>query len=1028
MLLKNLQLALFQKQGSQLPGRLIFAEQSDHDDDDQKSGATNTPRYQQIPEEEYKQEIRGLVAKNILDQAEANKKLAEAEKYYTQQHNQKSEKTEAQKKQEAYEKALKTAEDKRWQGKESKKALAEIETGRVSTLAELRGWVRGELEELGLDFKDEDRVHRREIAKVQDQLFKRIKSLLNPDERTHQKILQEYEKDNKAALECYNKLRSLFADPAKVDFIRYLASKNLPSHSKEKDNDATTLQASAKDILQLQKKIAWPEAGPGSDQYYDFLYLTDRPHLLRRSINLIEDLHSNWSKAKVEEKKLLIARIDGYESSLGRLGYRIMEDPHRTTATQIAAEEWPALRKSRENDIEVMREILRTEKDSEGSNIDRSGRLGATTESDLRLVNAILTAHENEILEEEKTLEQANAIAKADTKIAEKDDTKDEQRQAEELKRTTSVSTPQLTIAKSEDDGINNIYKKIKNVFTAKGRVQWYSLHDIAEAFKLVKEALEKHADSVSQDKAGTLGQSMLFWRPVVQERAKLIDRSGEKSRAEDLKKTLINEDYEKLIAELNEPPTKDKRRAILEVLADRGNLRMSDRRLVNAVIPKTRPITEAEWIACEGSGDYTPIRDKFKYAIDNEFIGEIGYGKELFNKQDAGVSNKKSEGEKYLKTAAAGSGRSEAGMMISAIDKASLEGGSIIAGMLKESVSSTGNLQTNNASFSTVEILGEKGLTTMDANCTIGLIALKIVDGYLRGNLDIEMIQQEISVGAGEGAYKPLCAFEDVLVNKVNDPKNKGRKVTQLEAWGWIKNGRITELGQTQIINFFDTRVAWDDDGKPIHIGADSFNYARHSEKAGTIDDLKVNDKMLSGCVKANSLDLYDNATRMHSSTSKLNARTDHVKGLIKAATEEIIDASIMRQSKRYQEGKDKFFCQNTDARLERGIEALVLMFDNLATKLRDPTPFLQSGSSASYRVTKRNYNFETEADQKEYGTFVKQEAPKAALRDFIENELAVVGLKNNKPGEYQRIMDALARLERQAVEKVNVKKQDRH
>ncbi len=993
MNLKNYQLDLFQKTGSSKPERLVWTDTSSREQEGSRTVDLDPSSYRKFGD--YQVIVAREWMQNNIDDLEKDRLLKNGKEHFDDKEKAVKEKSEDLAKYGEIKNEIEDFREKKNMNKKAKEAIAEIEADNIKDLKDLRKWVLSEMKEFGIDVETSDSVTQKEIRKIQADLEWRIHDLLNKNEPRHRKILQEYDSENRLAIKCHIKLREFFNDPDRVKFIEYITKLKIPAGLEKESR----IIHSAEAILDLKGKFSvkdkswnqdW-EKLKGDDAYlkWDFLAFTENPHILMQSLNAIEDLQKNVQMTKLVEAKDLDNQLAEYETSLSTLSDRIKKGNSKEAV--ILKGEWKESEEAKRRDVKAMQELINED-----------------IEENRRLVGAMLRGQEKEIRDINNLLDEATAQPKQDPEL-------------------NSTSMPELdTDLDADKGGIQGIYHQLHQIVTIKGKIRWYSFHDIAGAFELVSEALKKHAESVSEDKSGPLAHGMLFWRPVVAEKAEQLDRGKEKGRADEIKKNVENYAYEKLLAELALPPAKDYRRAILETLATRGNLRMSDHRLISAVIPSnsSRAISKETWLKCESSGDYTPIRDRFKDAIDKDFIGEIGYGQKLLEMQTSGEEEKESKGKKYSEGAASGSGESELQMIFSQIDKANLEGGTMPYGMIKHSLGQTGNLYTNNPSFIETELkTKDDDRKTFEANVTVGFFALKLVDGYLRGYIDPESIQQRLSTQT-EGSYKPLCAFEDMINIKVRDPKDPTRSITLFEAWGWIADGYITELGKNQIINFFDTRVAWDSDGNARHIGVDSVNYIRHSSKLASIQEAKegVNDKMLGNTVKASSFDLYDQATRTHTSSSILNATPNQIKNLFKAATEEIIDARVLQESKRYIDPDEDVFRENTDVRLKRGVDALEVMFTNLSKNQRDPSVFFEA--SHAYRMLDRETAADTKEEQVEYGRHASKDIKRFNLKQFIKHQLAVAGLKNDRPDDYQKIMTAFAAFEKQNQEKRKISK----
>ena len=265
---------------------------------------------------------------------------------------------------------------------------------------------------------------------------------------------------------------------------------------------------------------------------------------------------------------------------------------------------------------------------------------------------------------------------------------------------------------------------------TLKGRIRWYSWYDISGTFKLITESWKKHTESVSEDKRGPLAQKTMFWKKEVVRRIHHKDIADERGRSDELKKTYKNFDDKQLLAELKELPAKDRRRAILESLADRGNLRMSNKELIKIVCPGR--FDDNDWEAADDSADYTPMRERFKKDIDGWFIHEDNYGKELLEMHNAGFSKAEGNGKSYAGSNESTSTRAEIHNIGNQIQRASKEGEGIVVGILGEMVDRA-NAFSDNTQFGDVEIRMDGSKKNITRSADMGLVGLLITDAFMQ-------------------------------------------------------------------------------------------------------------------------------------------------------------------------------------------------------------------------------------------------------------------------------------------------------
>ncbi|MFH0776427.1 MAG: hypothetical protein V1936_02340 [Patescibacteria group bacterium] len=859
----------------------------------------------------------------------------------------------------------------------------------LTEIADIRNLVRKELRDF-LEIPSGEKIEEiikdeswREFLQFENEIFTRITELLQ--ENDYAVINATIERDKKRSRECYQKLKAFFTDAARKNFLlNVLKLKGIPAGDRMNIN---TLNVFAK-----QMEGRWENT--------DSLVGVVKPEeliALEQSLNAVESFYQKWNSiTEIKERNTLERELFGFEKTLQSFNDDMRENPPKAVELAWLVEIWPDLFKRFQADWKRLRALLAEDQ----------------SEANRRLAQAFLEGSAEEL----KKLKDARGQVEIQSRPKTKKDEQSEQA-PEQNDSNIVVEAPRLGMTEHGGHGhgghapnaLNKLGKAAKEFFTARGRIRWYSFHDIEESFKLIAQSWKKHTESHTEDKSGVLADKLMFWREEVRRRVHETDLIKEKGRADERKKRYKNVAYEELIAEAIDLPAKDKRRAILEVLAERGNLRMSDHRLINAVTNNS--ISAGEWNYADRTCDYANIITKFKRSVDTYYIGEIGYGQQLIDMQTSGQANKESLGEKLGDHTVAGSPGAECGMVAVQIDNAGLEGDNVLTGILKKGFG-RGNKHTDNLNFCKINIRTDKGDVVYRENATAGLDALKIVDGYLKG-----LISNQTIAGLSkknEAGYTPYAAFQDILTSKKKDPDNPDRYISDMEKWGWIEHGVITELGKQQIINFFDSRVAFDKDGKIIHIASASATYSRHSTKYTSISDFRglgipVADKMRTTCIKAGGLEIYDNATQRAQGTNQLIGQQQEVTFLIKAACEEIEDGITM-----IRHGQDDTVKADGKNRLEKGTKAIEIMLGNIVKNTEDRRTFSRGYGNPAYNIMQRKKNIE---DKVHYGRVVGNDnINTGGLWGFLEYYLTTLTGADQDPAfrdNYLRIKRAYENFE---------------
>lgn len=902
----------------------------------------------------------------------------------------------------------------------AKNAVDALRQGYIESIDSLRDFVRTEVERIGVPFEDaKDKKLFDAMRALESEIWTTVERLI--DRKQYRSVLDSIKQDKERAKRCYQKLRKIFYKKGE----KFNPQLNLLNFLRHKES----IPAGEKmNIDKLFEYAALME--PRWDNTNTLINVVNPQELagLELALDSVNTLYDKWKDTVPLERFQINRRLNEYDKELSRLKNRVETHKHSQEIQEAIAQgtnaEWGTVYSRKKDDLDRLVELFKNNDD------DPTRRLITTfldgNLEDLKGWNGLIDEEDRMIAEIENM--------EAEKKAAQK--SREEKSQADTVDRSPLNEFPEDS--QHSPSVMERFLKRLHTTMTANGNIVWYSYHDIKESFKLIGEAFKKHAESVSEDKTAPLATGLTFWRPEIQRRINEQDLIGEKGRAEERKKNYKNYNYERLIAELGPPwPAKDKRRAILEILAEKGNLRLSDRRLIQTICPGH--FTLRDWEEADAKADYTRMRAAFKNSLDNSFIEEIGYAEELLNKQASGVDTAAEAGKKL-----AGSGESVAtsaelnifNVQRNKSYKLGTEGEGELAGML-ETMVGRGNAFSNGSAWIDLFIRTKgKHEALKNRNADMGLVGLMLTDSYLKG-----AVSREFMAGIGkkhESGFNPFSSMSDILAIKKEVEVNGVKKTMCLfEEWGWIvedgNNRYITDLGKTQIVNFFNTRnaraaVRGDNgaltgDMKFVHLAIDSGTYQRHSRRHSNVRDaarqsIKVGDKLISYLVKKSNTDLFNNATEFSKGgTGSMVGETDETASLIKAGVEDFVDGvQMMRDNERYYnkmsgkevrrdpvtgEFKDDQGNKVNDIavgrygkeRLERGAKILTRMFENL---------FLYSEDR---EILNQNTQYCT-SEKDQDGMAVKTGG--ANLRDFLQTNLKQYA----DTREYQEVMEAFERL----------------
>ncbi|MFA5351986.1 MAG: hypothetical protein WC304_01760, partial [Candidatus Gracilibacteria bacterium] len=773
--------------------------------------------------EVYKAHIEKAKKLGRIEKEKADALLTNGYNWFT---DRKADKAVSDRQKPTLDKLAKLAEEKK-DVKIAKRAKAELDKGKegyIQNLRSLREFVRSEIESLGVEFTDKDEELFKAFRKFEEGIVKSVIDTL--DDRQHRQILDEVESEKKRAEVCWQKMRDIFGDTDKRKFLDFLAQKNIPADTK----------------LNIKVLISIGEGMENKwDKFDSFIGITDPLALyqLEDALNAVGNIYSHWETTGDEDVKILKRRLGELDKGLSNLAFELTEASPSELNQKLRGSFI-----NRQSDIKQLEKLLE----------------GAAGPADRRLVKAFLDGQEAAFKEQKETFEAQTAFDKTGvetkTKILSEKDLEEQKARTQDNAKFDEIlkaKGPHDHHGKGVVGGTLNVLYK---AFTANGHITWYSVYDIEHAFKMISEAWRKHGDAVSDTKAGPLAEKTMFWREAVEKRIMHAHLSHEQGHAEEHKKTYKNVDADHLISELAERPTPDIRRAILEVLAERGLLLMCNRKLVDTVCPHR--FSDADWASAEKKSDFTMMREAFKRGAD-VFIGETNYGAGLLDKQAAGVMSNEESGKKLLSASNAISPEGEIAMFSAQIKKARMEGEGKLFGQIQTSLG-MGNAHSNNGSSANITIRIDGHDKEITRGADLGLYGLLFTEGFVRGEISREAIYRWGP--ENEGGMMAFAPIQDFLARKAQTDAETGKNVCEFEYWGWIdeSKGTITKLGSTEIPKFFNTRNAKAKikDGKGgtyekiIHIASDDSTYKRHSSRRSNIKEARnikhgVGDKMSS-------------------------------------------------------------------------------------------------------------------------------------------------------------------------------------
>jgi len=949
-------------------------------------------------------EKRLLFVDKNPDAESINKKKTENSTKKTKDKKEKVEINEAEKTLRKIETARKNESKK---GEIAGEAVQNIREGYLDSVKKLREFIRKKIDDLGVgNFKSENAQERWALQEFVKEIEKRVNSLLNGVDAD--KIKKEVEAEKVLAQKCWRQMQDIFSDEKKL-FLEALRVRDLPAGLADKSKNFDIAK-----IFELKNKaISSDEILIGT--------VNEDLFLLEESLNSIKKLYRKWKSAKFENKAKTRWRLDSAEKNFAKLKFGIQENEE----FRHLSENWDKFAELKKNNFQQFRKILSDPNSSE---------------SDLKLLTAFLDSEDEEFDQLQKKLEeiQKQKFAEKPDKIKNLPNKEEEKERHSD--RKIDDERDDLESHRDKKTTTHKLVEKLVNGLTLNKKIRYYSIFDIVESLKLVKDAWKKHGESVSQDKRPALAEGLMFWRQEVARRIHHIDIAEERNRADDLKKTYKNFTDERLLAELDELPTKDRRRAILESLADRGSLRMSNRALIRIVCPGE--FEEKDWEEADMKILYSPMREAFKRNIDKKFIGEVNYGKELLQMQNTGFSKAEDAGKQFASSNEAGSTRAEVSMLEKQIYRVPMEGEGNVTGVLTEMINRA-NTFGNNGDFIKSEIMINGERREINRIADMGLVGLFITEAFTRNKLSRELMMY---IGKShEQCFRPFSVFQEVVgAKKIKDPIT-GRNISHFEYWGWVNKNGVTNLGETQIINFFNTRNAKAQIETPqgkiekiVHIATDSCYKIHSGTRVNSIEQVrannKVGDKFTGYIMKATGIDVYDQATRLRRDTGSATGELREITSMIKAGVEDFADGRQMMDS-----GKERYFDSLSDKevnsdghfidpttqeideeenrkrggpigqerilamgeiRMERGKEILVRVLRNMWLYREDRKILEVSPLYTFYDRENTDEGVAQESSTKITGT----------LREFLETSL---GQKWKNTPEYQEIMHAVARLE---------------
>ncbi|MDD3066879.1 MAG: hypothetical protein PHO48_03555 [Candidatus Gracilibacteria bacterium] len=836
---------------------------------------------------DYQNHIKKALELGLIKDTEASVFLENARNYFT---NRDADESVKNRQKPTLDKLAKLAEEKK-DVKIAKRAKAELDKGKegyIQNLRQLREFVRSEIESLGVEFTDKDEELFKAFRKFEEGIVKSVIDTL--DDRQHRQILDEVESEKKRAEICWQKMRNIFASQERRDFLDFLVQKNIPAQTK----------------LNIKTLMA---IGEGMENYWDkfdsFIGITDPLVLyqLEDALDAVDGLYSSWEVTGDEDVKILKRRLGELDKGLSNLAFELTEASPSELHQKLKGSFI-----NRQSDIKQLEKLLE----------------GAASPADRRLVKAFLDGQESALQKQKSAFEAQTSLDKtADAAVSEPPKLDPKEAEAKTLE---NAKLNEILKSKGPHDHhghstIGSTLKTLDKIFTANGHITWYSVYDIEHAFKMIGEAWRKHGDAISDTKAGPLAEKTMFWREAIEKRILHAHLAHEQGNAEEHKKTYKNVDADHLISELAERPTPDIRRAILEVLAERGLLMMCNRKLVDTVCPGR--FSDADWASAEKKSDFTMMREAFKRGAD-VFIGETNYGAGLLDKQAAGVMSNEESGKKLLSASNAISPEGEIAMFSAQIKKARMEGEGKLFGQIQTSLG-MGNAHSNNGSSANITIRIDGHDKEITRGADLGLYGLLFTEGFVRGEISREAIYRWGP--ENEGGMMAFAPIQDFLARKAQTDAETGKNVCEFEYWGWIdeSKGTITKLGSTEIPKFFNTRNAKAKikDGKGgtyekiIHIASDDSTYKRHSSRRSNIKEARnikhgVGDKMSSYLVKNATSAMFNNATSIKPMDGTMLGETFEIASLIKSAAEDMQDGYEMMQK------GERYYDKNTGKEIE--------------------------------------------------------------------------------------------------------------
>jgi len=500
---------------------------------------------------------------------------------------------------------------------------------------------------------------------------------------------------------------------------------------------------------------------------------------------------------------------------------------------------------------------------------------------------------------------------------------------------------------RAKSSGFDKLKSAITKV-TKAGGTSWYSFHDIAVEFKEILDVIKSVHDEGTDDFTGAFksGVTKALGAKYFSKRVEgFVD--GARQTAEKNKKILEGYKLEDLIHELESSPTYNRTRGIILVLAENGNLQMSNRPLMEALFAALNgynKVTEDDWQYARRSDDYSRIRAHFTAAVSHANSFEPDLGNEFLKKQADGFGQAEEKGTKIATSTTANTPGVEYRLWRENLKKSSVIGEGSISGMLK-TIKSRGNLFAGNGKDVSIDVHVEGAEKPHNAELSLGTVALDLISMHLRGNISADLISHIAT--SNEKGLNNFCVLKEVLSAK--NIKKGNRYVSQLEDWGWIdsQRGTITALGLKELPRFFDTRNAKaivDGEEDIIHIKTHTGSYKTHAGRRRTIGDVRKDvegDKILFYVTKGATLDVYKHATTFEHG-EHANASTDEIASLFKGALEEFADGVDMLKN------SNKKATQTAGkTRIKFAKDAINLMLKNMHENLEDRSVYQEKQRS---------------------------------------------------------------------------------